>query len=142
MGAAVRSVNRKHIIFYEPVTWGMVEEGRYSQPHSSAFWFRVLWSALALRLPVTCAPRYLGSGLSAVPGGAQWANLSCLSYHFYCASFGGSRSLCDGVVEPDVFRSMRDEVSPLRHCDCWFDAAWAASVLVSRCKNVLVACMQ
>jgi hypothetical protein len=30
VGAAVRSVNQKHIIFYEPVTWGMVEEGRYN----------------------------------------------------------------------------------------------------------------
>jgi endoglycosylceramidase len=30
VGAGVRSVNRNHIIFYEPVTWGMVEEGRWS----------------------------------------------------------------------------------------------------------------
>jgi hypothetical protein len=28
VGAGVRSVNQKHIIFYEPVTWGMVEEGK------------------------------------------------------------------------------------------------------------------
>jgi endoglycosylceramidase len=30
VGAGVRSVNHKHIIFYEPVTWGMVAEGKYA----------------------------------------------------------------------------------------------------------------
>lgn len=28
-GAGIRTVNQKHTIFYEPVTWGMVEEGKY-----------------------------------------------------------------------------------------------------------------
>jgi hypothetical protein len=53
---------------------------------------------------------YAGTGLSSVPGGALWSNLSCLSYHYYCSSFGGRRSVCDGVVAPDMFRSMTDEV--------------------------------
>ena len=29
VGEGMRTVNQKHIIFYEPVTWGMVEEGKY-----------------------------------------------------------------------------------------------------------------
>ena len=29
LGAAIRHVDQRHIIFYEPVTWGMVEEDRF-----------------------------------------------------------------------------------------------------------------
>ena len=57
--------------------------------------------------------RYVGTGLTTLPGGAQWGNLSCMSYHYYCASFGGRRSVCDGVVSPDMFHAMKDEVTEI-----------------------------
>jgi endoglycosylceramidase len=104
-GAGIRSTNQKHIIFYEPVDWGMVFEGRYVARLQAVCSLILYWRFIQL-----LSSRYLGTGISAVPGGPQWANVSCLSYHYYCSSFGGSRSVCDDAVGPDMFHSMKDEV--------------------------------
>ena len=105
VGAGVRQVNQKHIIFYEPVDWGMVLEGRCAVVRL------VLQPLLCIKRRLCY--RYVGTGLTTLPGGAQWGNLSCMSYHYYCASFGGRRSVCDGVVSPDMFHAMKDEVTEI-----------------------------
>jgi len=55
---AIREVDEDTVIFYEPVTWGMIFDTRKFAS--------------------------LGSGFSHVPGGQQYANRSAYSYHYYC----------------------------------------------------------
>lgn len=86
----IRRHDKKHIVFYEPVTWGMILNGEY-----------------------------LGTGFDHVPGGDEYQNVSALSYHYYCATFLPAygkepvwrRAVCDSLVAPLVFRSVGDEVS-------------------------------
>ena len=53
----IRAHDTRHMIFYEPVTWGMIFDGKI-----------------------------VGSGFSHVPGGAEWANVSAFSYHYYVSA--------------------------------------------------------
>lgn len=55
IATTIRQVDPDHIIFYEPVTWGMIFNGTL-----------------------------LGSGLTHVPGGKEYANKSVYSFHYYC----------------------------------------------------------
>ena len=55
VSTAIREVDQDHLIFYEPVTWGMIFNGQVS-----------------------------GSGFDQVPGGPEWSDKSVLSYHYYC----------------------------------------------------------
>lgn len=82
LSTAIRSTDNDHILFYEPVTWGMVLNGSWS-----------------------------GSGFTHVPGGEAYKNVSCLSYHYYCESFGDFTKLCDSLIAPSVFRSISEEVA-------------------------------
>eukprot|EP01065_Artemidia_motanka_P031517 TRINITY_DN378_c0_g1_i1.p1 TRINITY_DN378_c0_g1~~TRINITY_DN378_c0_g1_i1.p1 ORF type:complete len:496 (+),score=181.11 TRINITY_DN378_c0_g1_i1:63-1490(+) len=82
VAAGIREYDADHVIFYEPVTWGMVMEGKI-----------------------------VGSGFSHVPGGDDFRNRSCLSYHYYCKSFGGNPKLCDPVVGPLVFDSVGKDIA-------------------------------
>jgi endoglycosylceramidase len=51
----IRQKDSKHLIFYEPVTWGMIFNGDI-----------------------------LGSGFDHVPGGSDHMNSSVYSFHYYC----------------------------------------------------------
>jgi endoglycosylceramidase len=53
VAAGIRTQDQRHIVFYEPVTWGMVFNGTVT-----------------------------GSGFTQVPGGAAWMNTSAYSYHW------------------------------------------------------------
>lgn len=58
LNTAIRKNDDRHIIFYEPVTWGMIFDGKI-----------------------------VGSGFTEVPGGTEFQNRSALSYHYYCDTF-------------------------------------------------------
>lgn len=79
---AIRQFDEQHLIFYEPVTWGMLLDGKI-----------------------------VGSGFTDVPGGQAYRNRSVLSYHYYCASFGGYRFLCDDILGPEMFRAVAADVA-------------------------------
>ena len=89
ISAAVRPRDPRHIVFYEPVTWGMVLNGKI-----------------------------VGSGFSHVPGGDQFKNSSALSFHYYCATFVPDypnepnlrKAVCDDVVGPLVFKAVKKDV--------------------------------
>ena len=86
---AVRAVDRDHMLFFEPVTWGMVFDGKIA-----------------------------GSGFSEVPGGDEYMNRSTFSYHYYCSTFASKweskpmmqRAICDKAVGPLVFEAVSGDL--------------------------------
>jgi endoglycosylceramidase len=81
----IRAEDASHLIFYEPVTWGMIFNGTLS-----------------------------GSGFTAVPGGAQYASKSVFSFHYYCWWYGDgkkfNRHTCDKMFGPKVFDQVAEDV--------------------------------
>ena len=125
VGAVVRAADPSTPIFYEPVTWGMVFDGKIA-----------------------------GSGLTQVPGGPEYADRSVLSYHYYCSSFVPSwpgkpdwvhRVVCDDAVGALMFESIDADVKHLGGAswltefgDCGsFDESGSAEceLLVGRCEE-------
>jgi endoglycosylceramidase len=88
ISAAIRSVDNDHIVFYEPVTWGMIFNGTVS-----------------------------GSGFTQVPGGPAFADKSVFSFHYYCWWFtdgsGMEKQTCDKMFGPKVFDQVAEDVSRL-----------------------------
>mmetsp|Transcript_43362 Transcript_43362/g.68652 ORF Transcript_43362/g.68652 Transcript_43362/m.68652 type:complete len:503 (-) Transcript_43362:210-1718(-) len=92
VSSAIREVDDSHVIFYEPVTWGMIFEGKI-----------------------------VGSGFQHVPGGPEWVNKSALSFHYYCATFVPSfgkepflrKVVCDDVTKPLVFKAIDEDLKRL-----------------------------
>ena len=89
IAANIRSVDVDHIIFYEPVTWGMIFNGTV-----------------------------LGSGFDHVPGGKEWAHKSVYSFHYYCwwySSTGDSmeQKTCDRWFIPTVLAEANEVVHNL-----------------------------
>jgi len=88
----IRQHDNRHIVFYEPVTWGMLFEGRMS-----------------------------GSGFDHVPGGPAYRNRSAFSFHYYCDSFvpgnghkpNERHAVCDHVTGPLVMRAVKEDLSKL-----------------------------
>ncbi|CAF4796665.1 unnamed protein product [Rotaria sp. Silwood1] len=90
LAKAIRSVDKKTLIFYEPVTWGVRLNGKY-----------------------------VGTGFTHVPGGDSYRDRSVLSYHYYCIVLSldpvpgngtipiFERVLCDDIEGPAVFESVR-----------------------------------
>ena len=78
MSDAIRSVDANNLIFYEPVTWGMIFNGSV-----------------------------IGSGFTAVPGGSQWVTKSVFSFHYYCFWLNldndMTKETCDRLFVPKVF---------------------------------------
>ena len=84
---AIREEDDATVIFFEPVTWGMI------------------WSN-----------RLLGSGFTTVPGGAAYANRSAFSFHYYCRLFSPQNRSepypvpkkweCDRIGGPKVFLTL------------------------------------
>ena len=86
---AIRRHDLNHVIFFEPVTWGMVLNGKI-----------------------------VGSGFDHVPGGDAYRNRSAFSFHYYCATFVPDYSrepklrklICDDVVGPLVFEAVKQDL--------------------------------
>jgi endoglycosylceramidase len=89
----IREHDERHVIFYEPVTWGMIFDGA----------------------------DFIGSGFEHVPGGPAYANRSAFSYHYYCDSFVPAysgrpllrKAVCDHTVAPLVFSAVAKETARL-----------------------------
>ncbi|CAF1323867.1 unnamed protein product [Rotaria sordida] len=96
LAKAIRTVDIKTLIFYEPIT--------YSERLSG---------------------QIFGSGFSHVPGGIDYQNRSVLSYHYYCTTLAINlvpgnenipifdRVLCNNIEGPAVFRSVKNEIRRL-----------------------------
>lgn len=93
VAARIRQHDRRHLVFYEPVTWGMIFDEE--------------------------AGGVIGSGFEHVPGGAQFANRSVFSFHYYCKSFAPSgkprmqKILCDDAIAPLIFAAVAQETARL-----------------------------
>ena len=83
LNKGIRTVDNDTIIFFEPVTWGVLLNNKY-----------------------------VGSGFTTVPGGTDYRNRSVFSYHHYCPIQGQSphkpykfwkKFACDDLSAPDVF---------------------------------------
>jgi endoglycosylceramidase len=85
IAAAIREVDTNHIIFYEPVTWGMIFNGTVT-----------------------------GSGFTHVPGGEQFADKSVFSFHYYCWWWSPDGQLtketCDKMFGPKIFDQATENV--------------------------------
>jgi endoglycosylceramidase len=84
----IRSIDDSHLIFYEPVTWGMIFNGSIS-----------------------------GSGFTHVPGGSKYVSKSVFSFHYYCWWYGNdgefNRHTCDEMFGPKVFDQVAEDVRVL-----------------------------
>jgi endoglycosylceramidase len=86
---AIRKEDDRHILFFEPVTWGMIFNGKI-----------------------------VGSGYDHVPGGSEYMNRSAFSYHYYCATFDSKynnqpnirKVICDDIVGPLVFKAVHADL--------------------------------
>ncbi|KAK2161537.1 hypothetical protein LSH36_115g13038 [Paralvinella palmiformis] len=89
---AIRLVDDRTLIFYEPVTWGIFLNGEHA-----------------------------GSGFDRVPGGPKYSNRSVLAYHYYCWLMDVSqqhrpftflqRTICDQIVGPKVFPAVLRDIA-------------------------------
>ena len=94
LNAAIRTVDERTVIFYEPVTWGIFFDGKYA-----------------------------GSGFATVPGGASYADRSALSYHYYCWLLDPDashehypplkRAICDDLVGVRIMPAVLNDISRL-----------------------------
>lgn len=84
--AKIDAVDNRTMIFYEPLTWGMIVHGST-----------------------------LGSGFSRVPGGDRFRDRAVFSYHYYCWFAGvyndnpfpkWLRSICDHMFFPKVLQAV------------------------------------
>ena len=89
---AIREHDDRHLVFYEPVTWGMLFDGKI-----------------------------VGSGFQQVPGGPAYRNRSVFSYHYYCATFvqnwrkhpTAQKLVCDHLTGPLVFQAVKKDLAHL-----------------------------
>ena len=90
VAAAIRKHDERHILFYEPVTWGMILNSNLT-----------------------------GSGFEHVPGGDAYRNRSAYSYHYYCHDYVQNmpdhpivqKVVCDRGVAPDIYESVQRELN-------------------------------
>lgn len=82
---AIRKEDPNHLIFYEPVTWGMIFNGTVS-----------------------------GSGFTHVPGGSEYADKSVFSFHYYCwwwtEDNNLTRQTCDRMFGEKVFDQVQEDI--------------------------------
>ena len=86
---AIREEDETHIIFFEPVTWGMVFDNKIA-----------------------------GSGFDHVPGGDNYRNRSSFSYHYYCSSFDPNwkdrpewtKIICDDIMGNLIFEAVDEDL--------------------------------
>ena len=83
-------INTSKLIFYEPITWGMIFNNKI-----------------------------FDSGLSHVPGGNVYKNTSVYSYHYYCTAFLSNgpqnpileHTICDNFLAPVMFNNVVKHVN-------------------------------
>eukprot|EP00055_Hartaetosiga_balthica_P013711 m.71469 g.71469 ORF g.71469 m.71469 type:complete len:487 (+) comp8350_c0_seq1:211-1671(+) len=88
---AIKENDKNHLIFYEPVTWGMIFNNTI-----------------------------VGSGFEHVPGGEENKNMSVLSFHYYCWMYDipgdpttFKKVVCDDFLGPQVFDAVRNDIATL-----------------------------
>eukprot|EP00729_Bicosta_minor_P008698 gene8698-2097_t len=91
IAAAITANDDKHVIFYEPVTWGMIFDGNVS-----------------------------GSGFEHVPGGHANAGRAAFSFHYYCGTRSSHefvprwrKTICDATMAPLVFAAVEHDLERL-----------------------------
>ena len=85
----IREYDYNRILFYEPVTWGMIYDNKI-----------------------------FGNGFNQVPG-KIYTNTSIYSYHYYCSSFVFNsqnkpilrREICDKYLAPEIFKNTLKYIS-------------------------------
>lgn len=84
----IRESDPNKLIFYEPVTWGMIFNGSV-----------------------------MGSGFSQVPGGDKYRGKSVFSFHYYCWWYTGEGNLekvtCDDMFGNKVFDQVSTDIQQL-----------------------------
>ena len=89
---SIRQVDDRHIILFEPVTWGMIFNGGV-----------------------------MGTGFTHVPGGEAYKNRSALSFHYYCTTFdpnwqnepAARRLTCDSLIGPHIFKAIKEDIAQI-----------------------------
>ena len=94
LNVAIRRIDAETLVFYEPVTWGVVLNGSR-----------------------------MGSGFTSVPGGPAYRDRSVFSYHYYCWILDVDRqhrdydlfdrTVCDKLLGPLVFDTAKANVARL-----------------------------
>jgi len=89
IGATIHETDPDHIVFYEPVTWGMIFNGSVT-----------------------------GSGFTQVPGGEEFRTKSVFSFHYYCWWFTEDdkdlqKVTCDKKFGPKIFDQVEEDISRL-----------------------------
>ncbi len=92
LNKAIRVQDTETLVFYEPVTWGVLLNGEV-----------------------------LGSGFDRVPGGGQYRNRSVLAYHYYCWILNIDdeyhpypiidKVICDHGLGPDIFETVAKDIA-------------------------------
>jgi endoglycosylceramidase len=99
---AIREADEKTIIFFEPVTWGMIFPGDGSGHNVTS-------------------NQWASSGFTQVPGGDDYKNRSVLSYHYYCWFYEENndplpplmKDLCDVAFGPKVFETVHEDIEKI-----------------------------
>jgi endoglycosylceramidase len=88
ISTSIRQEDSENLIFYEPVTWGMIFNGTVS-----------------------------GSGFDHVPGGSEYSNKSVFSFHYYCWWYTSTgeytKVTCDQHFGPKVFKQVHEDIRRL-----------------------------
>jgi len=116
VAAAIRKADDRHIVFYEPVTWGMFLNGKV-----------------------------VGSGYHRVPGGDEYQNRSAMSYHYYCASLVPGyadhpewrRAICDHVLAPSVMHSVKKDLQRVGGAAVMTEGLACPDRAVDECQAVM-----
>ena len=86
----IRKYDYNRILFYEPITWGMIYDNKI-----------------------------FGNGLNQVPGGIEYSNTSVYSYHYYCSAFVLNsekhlilrKDVCDKYLAPKIFKNTLEHIN-------------------------------
>ena len=87
LNSIIRQVDTETLLFYEPVTWAIFNNGHY-----------------------------FGTGFDTVPGGKEYQNRSVLSFHYYCWLLDIEKQqmpyswkdklICDEILAPNAFQNV------------------------------------
>ncbi len=122
ISAVIRSEDPKHLVFYEPVTWGMIFNGEYT-----------------------------GSGFDHVPGGPDVGlSTSVFSFHYYCWWYNDQsndfqRKTCDHIFGPKVFHQVAKDIKKIGGAmmltewgqECNFNNDGVDSDPLSECNQIM-----
>ncbi len=112
---SIRQVDNNTLIFYEPITWGML----FNQ-------------------------KYINNGFNSVPGGNSYKNKSVYSYHYYCGSFLQNvyknkyrKLICDNFLEKNLFDSVTKFTKRVGGSSFLTEFGACPDNNISECNNIL-----